>query len=45
MKVKKGELVAIVGAVGTGKSSLISAIIGEMVKFDGLVNVSVCSSI
>merc|ERR1719376_115802 len=30
LKVKKGSLVAIVGQVGSGKSSLLSAILGEM---------------
>ena len=33
---------AIVGAVGTGKSSLIAALMGEMVKLNGIVNLSVC---
>ena len=27
---KKGELVAVIGKVGSGKSSLLSAILGEM---------------
>jgi ATP-binding cassette subfamily C (CFTR/MRP) protein 1 len=36
--VKKGSLVAIVGPVGSGKSSLISAILGEMHKISGTVN-------
>ena len=31
---RRGELVAIVGQVGSGKSSLLSAILGEMHKFD-----------
>jgi ABC-type transport system involved in cytochrome bd biosynthesis fused ATPase/permease subunit len=39
--VKKGELVAIVGAVGCGKSSLVGALLGEMVKTGGSVNVLV----
>lgn len=42
LKIKKGELVAVVGAVGSGKSSFVSALLGEMVKVNGLVNVSVC---
>lgn len=32
---KKGELIAIVGAVGAGKSSLLSGILGEMHKQPG----------
>ena len=35
LKVKRGELIAIVGQVGCGKSSLISAFLGEMQKLDG----------
>ena len=34
---KPGELVAVVGPVGAGKSSLISAILGEMNKLSGHV--------
>jgi ATP-binding cassette subfamily C (CFTR/MRP) protein 1 len=30
LKVKRGELVAVVGQVGAGKSSLLSALIGDM---------------
>ena len=37
-KVGKGSLVAIVGAVGSGKSSLLSAVLGEMEKRTGNVN-------
>jgi ABC-type multidrug transport system fused ATPase/permease subunit len=32
LKVKKGELVAVVGQVGSGKSSLLSAMIGDLEK-------------
>lgn len=37
------KLVAVVGSVGAGKSSLISALLGEMKKVEGkvVVNVSV----
>ncbi|KAG0279202.1 hypothetical protein BGZ95_001991 [Linnemannia exigua] len=35
LSVKSGSLVAIVGRVGQGKSSLLSALIGEMYKFHG----------
>ena len=34
---KPGELVAIVGHVGSGKSSLVSAVLGEMEKESGYV--------
>ncbi|KAI8344113.1 multi drug resistance-associated protein MRP [Chlamydoabsidia padenii] len=37
LQVKKGELLAIVGRVGTGKSTLISALLGEAVKTQGAV--------
>lgn len=37
--VKKGNLTAVVGIVGSGKSSLISALLGEMEKLSGIVNV------
>ncbi|XP_053376083.1 multidrug resistance-associated protein 1-like isoform X1 [Mercenaria mercenaria] len=39
MSIPKGSLVAIVGTVGSGKSSLLSAILGEMEKDTGNVNV------
>uniref|UniRef100_A0A7I4KHP7 ABC-type glutathione-S-conjugate transporter n=1 Tax=Brugia malayi TaxID=6279 RepID=A0A7I4KHP7_BRUMA len=39
LKIKKGELVAIVGKVGSGKSSLLSAVLGEMDKLNGNVDV------
>ncbi|GAK64527.1 metal resistance protein ycf1 [Moesziomyces antarcticus] len=35
LTVKKGELLAVLGKVGDGKSSLLSAILGEMVRTDG----------
>ncbi|XP_015781935.1 multidrug resistance-associated protein 1 [Tetranychus urticae] len=38
--VKPGSFVAIVGSVGSGKSSLLSAILGEMEKVSGLVNIN-----
>lgn len=37
MKLKKGFLIAVVGPVGAGKSSLISAFLGEMKKVYGHV--------
>ena len=37
LTVKPGELIAVVGQVGAGKSSLISALLGEMEKTNGHV--------
>lgn len=39
LSVKKGELVAVVGRVGSGKSSLLSAILGEMTRLSGKVKI------
>lgn len=39
LSLKKGELLAVVGRVGAGKSSLLSAVLGEMTKVDGSVTV------
>lgn len=41
MMVTEGALVAVVGTVGSGKSSLINAFLGEMDKVSGYVNVKV----
>ena len=41
MRVEHGKLVAVVGQVGSGKSSLISAILGELQKLTGDVIVEV----
>ncbi|KAL1216186.1 ABC transporter C family member 14 [Cardamine amara subsp. amara] len=38
-EVKKGELTAIVGTVGSGKSSLLASVLGEMHKISGKVRV------
>jgi ATP-binding cassette subfamily C (CFTR/MRP) protein 1 len=35
LTVKKGELVGILGRVGAGKTSLLSAIIGDMLRKEG----------
>ncbi|KAJ2889159.1 hypothetical protein FB639_000105 [Coemansia asiatica] len=40
IRCKRTELVAVVGTVGSGKSSLVSAILGEMVKCSGNVSIS-----
>ena len=41
LDIPEGSLVAVVGTVGTGKSSLLQAILGEMEKVSGSVNVKV----
>lgn len=38
MRVEKNQLVAVVGSVGSGKSSLLSAYLGEMDRVSGRVN-------
>ncbi|XP_076337840.1 multidrug resistance-associated protein 1-like isoform X2 [Tachypleus tridentatus] len=38
LHVRKGQLVAVVGQVGTGKSSLLLALLGEMYKLTGSIN-------
>lgn len=38
INIPKGALVAVVGAVGSGKSSLLSVLLGEMNKVSGRVN-------
>ena len=43
MEVPKGSLVAIVGQVGCGKSSLLSSLLGNMEKLQGSVSVKVRS--
>ncbi|XP_072247113.1 ATP-binding cassette sub-family C member 2 isoform X2 [Leuresthes tenuis] len=39
LDIKPGQLVAVVGAVGTGKSSLMSALLGEMYSTKGFINI------
>ncbi|GJJ11410.1 hypothetical protein Clacol_005643 [Clathrus columnatus] len=43
LTIRKGELIGIMGRVGSGKSSLLSAIIGEMYRTEG--NMAVSASI
>ena len=38
LTVEKGHLVAVVGQVGCGKSSLLSALLGEIRKLEGTVH-------
>lgn len=40
MKIKKGQFVALIGEFGSGKSSILSAILGEMNCSDGSVSVN-----
>jgi ATP-binding cassette subfamily C (CFTR/MRP) protein 1 len=41
LDIKRGKLIAIVGRVGCGKSSFLSALLGEMNKLnDGLININ-----
>ncbi len=44
LSVEPGSLVAVVGEVGSGKSSLLSALLGEMEKVQGTVKVKVSAS-
>lgn len=41
LDIKPGRLVAVVGAVGSGKSSLMSALLGEMHCTKGFINIQV----
>ncbi|KAK7284652.1 hypothetical protein RJT34_19402 [Clitoria ternatea] len=43
LEIKKGELTAVVGTVGSGKSSLLASILGEMRRVSGMVRV--CGSV
>lgn len=43
MCIPEGSLVAVVGHVGSGKSSLLSALLGEMDKLEGTVAVKVAA--
>lgn len=41
MMVPQGSVLAVVGHVGCGKTSLVSALLGEMEKLDGQVSIRV----
>lgn len=41
LDIAPGSLVAVVGAVGSGKSSLVSAMLGEMENIKGHINIQV----
>lgn len=41
MNVNAGSLVAVIGSAGSGKSSLLSAFIGELHKVDGNLKIQV----
>ena len=41
LQIPSGKLIAVIGQVGSGKSSLLSAFLGEMEKVSGVVNVKV----
>lgn len=45
LRISSSQLVAVVGTVGSGKSSLVSAFLGEMDKVSGRVNTKVSSII
>lgn len=40
IRIKEGELVAVIGPTGCGKTSLLQALLGEMIKQDGNVTVT-----
>ena len=42
MDVKEGSFIAVVGQVGSGKSSMLSAVLGELNKTSGQVAIKVC---
>ena len=43
LDIPSGSVVAVVGPVGSGKSSLLSALLGETEKLDGLAALEVLS--
>lgn len=45
LSVNPGSLTAIVGSVGAGKSSILSAVLGDMYKQNGKVTVNVSNKV
>jgi len=49
VSIPEGSLVAVVGQVGSGKSSFLSALLGEMKKLEGTVHrrvrLSICPTL
>lgn len=45
LDIKPGQLVAVVGTVGSGKSSLVSAMLGEMENVHGHITIKVSGSV
>ena len=43
MKVRDGQIIAVVGHVGSGKSSLMAACLGELERLKGSVTIKVGS--
>lgn len=41
LSIKRGQMIAVVGQVGEGKSSLLSAVLGEIEKVKGYVAMNV----
>ena len=41
VEIQPKKLVAIVGQIGSGKSSFLSAVLGDMEKIDGFININV----
>ncbi|CAE6433317.1 unnamed protein product [Rhizoctonia solani] len=40
LTVRKGELIGVLGRVGSGKTSLLSAVVGEMIREEGTVKIN-----
>jgi len=44
LKIEPGQLVAVVGSVGSGKSSLLQCLLGEMDKLSGTIIMQVAGA-